>query len=85
MGLVVDIRFAPVLRSKQGEAFLRTARHHVRLRHLPKPFDVRTAVPGRKFGSGDNAADAQIRPPGRGRLVDDDGAAGPLPAALFDH
>lgn len=42
-------------------------------------------IPSRKFGGGDNAADAQVRPPGGGCLVNDDGAAGPLPAAFLDH
>lgn len=42
-------------------------------------------VPSRKSGGGDDAADARIRPPGRERLVNDDRAAGPLPAALLDH
>lgn len=42
-------------------------------------------IPSRKFSSGDDAADAQIRPPGRGHLVDHDGAAGPVATTLLDH
>ncbi|MGW8353666.1 hypothetical protein [Streptomyces wedmorensis] len=40
MGLVMQVRLAPVLRAELGEALLQIARHHVRLRHMPKPFGV---------------------------------------------
>ncbi|TXS08061.1 hypothetical protein EAO68_37705 [Streptomyces sp. wa22] len=48
-------------------------------------FDPASCIPLRKFGDGDNAVNTQVRPSDRGRLVNDDGAAGPLPAAFIDH